>query len=324
MSSFSSFLSLSFIVVACSGTAVLGNGDDESESPPLVSTPDGTIGRSGGAPNAGGSGTTATGGASQVLFDTNPRPADCTTPSGWEDATTLDGKILFEPIEVFRGYVVGPRWPLPESDDQVQVLIKERTETTITGAVIFGSDELPPKATDPLTGYLPEGKDVWSDASHETGDYYWRYALLPSVWSGYALTLSDGTIDGVRVRFAISAAEQWRTWCELVAGYPNGMCVPSEQGDPAACAEAGLATENCEVCVIAGVHYDCMKFSLCTSSNLASRSVCSCAGCGCTASREAATLTFDLRLEQGQLNGTVQQWFPDTGFYAYLEPVQPQ
>lgn len=270
-----------------------------------------------GAQTSAGAGTGATSGTggsagAPVTYDDNPRPEDCEVPTLWEDATTRDGELAFDPIEIYEGYVVSPRLPLPSDDDVVTLFVESRTDTAISGAIVLGSGDLPAPATDPLRVYFPAEK------------YEPRYPgsswdnLGPArVWSGYALSLREGTVDGARVRFTVNASEQWRTWCELLAGYPNGMCVPSDDADGfgagGRCDDVGSCPERCDVwscperCDIDSVRYDCGKFALCTGALFSSEeAVCSCEGCGCTASVTAGQVTFELRLQDnGELNGSV-------------------
>ena len=237
----------------------------------------------------------------EVVLDTNPRDPDCSTPAGWEERTAVDGHLDFEPREIWRGYVSDASWPLPPNDDVV-LYVRSRDTETITGAVVFGSGEVPPPATDPLVGYLPAS--IY-DPSHREDSY--DDLRLPEVWGGYALSALSGTVEGVRVRLAVTSAEQWRTWCELVAGYSSGICTQGGGGSSHWDCEETLDPWSCEVCYSGDrendrdVQYQCDKYAICTSQ------VCVCEDGCCTASTETGRLEFDLRLENDgtELNGTI-------------------
>jgi hypothetical protein len=145
------------------------------------------------------------------------------------------------------------------------------------------------------------------------------------VWGGYALSLRNGEIDGARVRFAVNASEQWRTWCELLAGYPNGMCVPSDRADGFGvggdCDNVWSCPERCD---IDSVRYDCGKFALCTGALFSSEEgYCSCEGCGCSASTTAGLVSFELRLqENGELTGSVTAASGEEAHDVFLVPLE--
>ncbi len=267
---------------------------------------------SGGDSGAGATGEppTNSGGTPQIT-DEGARPDGCEVPGGWEDATVLDGMITFEPLEIYTGYVVNPAFPLPEDDDGVTLFVETRSDTAITGAIMFGDDPLPAPATDPIHGYLPE--EHYSFQSNE-----WADPLpLPDVWSGHALSLQQGIIDGPRVQFAAHSTEQWRTWCELLMGYSSGYCAPDDGcslvGEP--CDDQTM-TCDMQFCGLDGIVFDPWKANMCSYVHL-----CSCEGCGCTASLERGELNFDLRDEgNGELNGTLSTRAPvgDVDWQVYL------
>jgi hypothetical protein len=247
-----------------------------------------------------------------VTYETNPRPDDCEVPPTWEDATTRDGEVTFEPSEVFDGYVVNPREPLPTDDDSVTLFVDTRTETAISGAIVFGTGELPAPATDPLTAYFPREK-------YRPGfpGSSWDNLGYVHLWGGYALSLREGDVDGARVRFTANATEQWRTWCELLAGYPNGLCVPSGDAEGfggTSCGDVWTCPERCDIDM---VRFDCGKYAMCGGGFV--EPYCACEGCGCTASITAGQLSFDLHLEEnGELSGSVT--LEGESYLLYLTP----
>jgi hypothetical protein len=229
---------------------------------------------------------------------------------------TQDGELGFEPIEVFEGYVVDPRPPLPTDDDAVTLFVHTRTETMITGAIVFGSGDLPAPATDPLKAYFPREK-----YPPDFPGTSWDNLGYAHLWGGYALSLRDGNVDDARVRFTANTTEQWRTWCELLAGYPNGTCVPSDdaEGFGVGCLSGNVW--SCEErCDIDGVRYDCGKFVMCSGLMLSEgEAYCACDGCGCTASPSQGRLSFDLHLDDdGELSGSVTT--DGESYLLYLTP----
>jgi hypothetical protein len=283
-----------------------------------------------GVPSSGGS-DNGPPGPSEFAFETNPLPADCVVPDWWANAPAHDGELSFEPTEVFAGYVVAPSDPLPDDDDLVTLYVESRDATTISGAIVFSSGVLPAPGTDPLHGYLPA--EQYATIYPEYPNIYWRRLQPPNVWKGYALSLLNGTIDGTRVRFTVHPSEQWRTWCELLAGYPNGLCVPDTQIDDIEDGLAGSAPVDLDLCVIDGLRYDCLKFAMCGGRNLSQ--YCSCEGCGCSASTIGQHLSFDLQLrDSGELEGSILNGYipPETPMdepsynlnsLVYLTPQSP-
>jgi hypothetical protein len=248
-----------------------------------------------------------------------PKPEGCQVPNLWENATARDGQLLFEPTQVFKGYVVDPQYPLYVGDDAVTLFVKTFDSTSITGAIVFGSGELPPIATDPLRAYLPPNAYLpdYPDIPPDT--------MPPRPWGGYALSLVNGTVEGTRVRFTVHAAEQWRTWCELLAGYPNGLCVPTPYIDNLG--EGGYpgTSSECEglECRLDGVHFDCAKLGLCVGvgANGTEGAYCTCEGCGCTASVSSLHLAFDFQLrDNGALEGVVGVAGDAVRHSVYLTP----
>jgi hypothetical protein len=212
---------------------------------------------------------------------------------------------------------VNPRAPLPTDDDTVTLFVLSRTETAISGAVVFGSGELPDPATDPLAAYFPKEK---YEPGYPGGS--WDNLRDANLWGGYALSLRDGNIEGDRVRFSANVTEQWRTWCELLAGYPNGRCVPEGDAEGYGGTSCGDVWSCPERCDIDGVRFDCGKYVMCAGASLSSNQVyCACDGCGCTASTTDGALTFDLHLdESGDLEGSVTNQDTDETFDVYLSP----
>ncbi len=240
------------------------------------------------------------------VYETNPSPDDCQAPDSWEGAPAEGGEILFEPTQIYEGYVVYPPSPLLQSDDSVTLFVQSFDDSSITGAIVFGSGAIPAPATDPLHAYLPE--EFYPEHQEENDAPPW-----PMVWPGYALSLRDGRVDGTRVRFTVHPIEQWRGWCELLAGYPNGLCVPSTEleslWEPTNSGGAAQIWDplGCEDdCSIDGIRYDCGKFLSCTGGDFPEWTYCSCKGCGCTASTVGPYHSFDLQLrDTGALEGAM-------------------
>jgi hypothetical protein len=248
---------------------------------------DDTTGVGGGTTGVGGGAGSGGQKAVSASYETNPRPDDCVAPPLWVEGTTQDGTLAC--------------WPLLESDETITLHVRTRTETTLSGAIVFGNGQLPAPASDGLHAYWPREK-------YEPGYPYgsWDNLRIANVWGGYALSVRAASVEGTRVRFSVTPAEQWRSWCELLAGYSNGLCVPSTRADGfggTTCGDVWTCQERCD---IDGVRYDCGKFALCTGAfHGTDQAFCTCAGSCCTASTEASKLSFDLHLSGSELNGSV-------------------
>lgn len=283
----------------------------------------GSAGTETGSGATGGTTNSAEGGAGVEVYAKDPQncgeaecpgPTDCSPAAGWAHSTATNGVLDFEPIEVWRGYVVNPAPPLPVDDEKVALYVKERTATSITGAVVFGEGESPPPATDPSIGYIPTEIYASTNWLPPTGSY--DNLHVPEPWGGYALSLLGGAVTGSRVQFSAHSTEQWRGWCEMVLGHAvlgevdEFSCIPSASGSSGfVCHDSDPACEQC----LSGegpdpstyVEYDCRKFRLCQAQ------VCQCEGECCTASLTQGRFAFDLRLENDgtELNGSIVEGF---------------
>lgn len=153
-----------------------------------------------------------------------------------------------------------------------------------TGVVVFGDGAPPPApATDP-NGTYPPGYSVGAGG----------FANVP--YDGFVYELSAGTVDGERVRFAISSNQLWQSWCALQTSYASDVsceCLPSwpiHLPGGGACylehPESG-----------ASVPVGCARVGLCMWP------VCSCDASGCRA-RTSPTDHFDLERDGDELVGS--------------------
>jgi hypothetical protein len=245
---------------SCGGTADLGNGADET-----------AVTASGGSQSMPGGPLAGAGGA------------DCTFYEDWSGSTTEDGVMQFAPSEVWRGYTVGNVEGVWDSD-QVTLYVEARTATSISGAVVFASGELPPPATDPDVGYPPGAYTGVAGGANGFG-----------FWKGYALSMRQAVVDGARIRFDVMSGEQYKRWCELQPAYAAG--------DGFFCVNGNLAQQAPEGCAV-GTEWTDMTPIDCGKLDLCMRPACSCLACGCTASTGSFG-AFDLRLEGDELSGFV-------------------
>ncbi|MBI3206587.1 MAG: hypothetical protein HYZ29_33930 [Myxococcales bacterium] len=153
-----------------------------------------------------------------------------------------------------------------------------------TGVVVFGDGASPPApATDP-NGTYPPGYSVGAGG----------FANVP--YDGFVYPLRAGTVDGERVRFAISSNELWESWCVLQTSYGgNGTCSCIPNRSILLPAEGGCYLERPE-----SGDWDpvgCARVGLCMWP------VCSCDASGCRA-RTNPTDHFDLQRDGDELVGS--------------------
>ena len=177
-----------FVALACSGKAIdVGPGGTSQ----------------GGSPAAGGTGATSW---------SPSTPGDCTdqTPlPTWPDDSQCLAQSNLPLVGRWQGYVENQMTPW----DQLVLDIKGASVAGgICGTLTLGSAPLPPAATDPNVGYPPDNNYQVYGPSSIGGSPNTSFA-------SYRLTLLQANTDGRRVRFRVSKAEPFHSWCQLQTSY---------------------------------------------------------------------------------------------------------
>jgi len=250
-------------------------------------------GGSGGTPegSAAGAGPAAGGATSQggglTCTDTSPLP-------DWPSSTACAGSSDSPVVGKWAGYIEseGGTW------DQLLLEIKGANSSGLCGTLTVGDAPAPLPATDPGQSYYPA-----------TPDGGWTF--IP----GYASTLLEGRIDGMRLRFGLGPTEGYRSWCALQpsyaqilpytgsAGYsgaPTGFA--SRAGGVCSCVPTGQTTsiddssDHCSYST-SGVVTSCIQGYQCGSG------LCACNASGCDAAPKNID-RFDLTVSGDTIEGS--------------------
>lgn len=194
-----------------------------------------------------------------------PDPTSCTSSEG---ASIASG--------TWNGYVQG------KGDDFDFTLELHGSSEQPCGTLTFGEPQALLPASDPRSEYRPGG-----------GDYHQVFRA-----PGFAYTVLSARLDGTRLRFRISFAEPYASWCELQTPYyvdetRDFACAPNIalEETSAGCVGSYMGRE---------LVFSCYQFELCSSG-----AACLCDADGCIAKPEADGSMFDLELDGDQASGVV-------------------
>jgi hypothetical protein len=159
----------------------------------------------------------------------------------------------------------------------------------VTVTVFLGNAPPPPPATDPNVAYPPVVSGLM---------------LVPSsYWSeGLAYSMTSGTFQPQRFRFAINNLQLWSRWCALQTPLDDsGLCLPPTWGGLIA---GGGTDPQCYLTNPANgqnTFLDCGRWSLCTKYD-----VCLCSTTACVYDpNSGTTASFDLAINGPLADGSV-------------------
>jgi len=187
------------------------------------------------------------------------------------------------PQEIWTGYVQGEGLVAANGDFTITM---QRSGSQACGTLVFGEPTAPlPPATDAQLSY-PPGLD---------------YHTAERGVSGFSYTLLDATITGARLRFRLTFAEPWESWCELQTPYPNDAetsgynCLPN----------AGVQEQG-NHCVLIGPGplpaASCAQVNLCDITQ-----VCECNAERCRSSFQLSSPIGDFHLDGDKAQGVLQE-----------------
>lgn len=154
------------------------------------------------------------------------------------------------------------------------------------GTITFGAPQEYPPATDPEAGYLPGDETIKN------------LQMLP----GFTYTLLDVQVGSARLRFRVSFAEPYASWCALQTAYPE------PQGDGYSCIRnygsgAWHTANGCYQKDSAGNQQpvSCTQYGMCESID----PPCACQATGCQANVEGSGPYFDLHVTGTSATGAM-------------------
>jgi hypothetical protein len=227
-------------------------------------------------PSAGTSTTSGSGGATQApsgIENGAGSPADIPQDEPqpllpWPDATSCVAGS--SPLTgSWSGYVQG------QGDEYNFVLDLAGSDDAPCGTIRFGEPRQYPAATDPEAGYLP------GDESHKN----------LQLAAGFTYTLLAVQADVPRLRFRVSFAEPYASWCGLQTSYPEpdseGYTCVQDYGSGAWHTANGCYQKDSE----GNQHpVSCTQYGMCESID----PPCQCQADGCEANVEGSGPYFDL------------------------------
>lgn len=183
----------------------------------------------------------------------------------------------------WEGYIEHRTWP--SGSDSVRLSITAATETSVTGAITFGTPASFPPPTTPTEAYPDDARcNNWDTPG-------------PHLLEGYAFTILEPKVTDLRIRFGIQQLEPWKPYCELQTPVATGDgwydCLPSGsskygEGDCAIAEDS----EN-------WVDVPCCQMKFCFQGG-----GCTCDASGCTIDMSPGGVSFDLEVEGNDADGS--------------------
>jgi cysteine-rich repeat protein len=185
------------------------------------------------------------------------------------------------------GYI--ENYQFPSGSDVIRFTSTVDSSGQVMVTVFLGNGPPPPPATDPNVAYPPVVSGFMPIPSS-----YWA--------EGFAYSMTSGTFQPQRLRFAINNLQLWSGWCALQTPRDDsGLCLPPTWGGLIA---GGGTNPQCALLNPANGQntlVDCGKWSLCTEYH-----VCLCTTTACAYDpNSGTTASFDLAITGPLANGSV-------------------
>ena len=249
-------------------------------------------------------------------------------PAGKDEMpASCEGGTQLAIVGTWRGYVDNTTFR--SGSNALRLDITHANSSQLCGTITFGAGSPPAPPTDPNVGYPPHTI---------TGSGIEIFELIvrrqPGHAEGFPFSIVSGRVALPRLRFLMTVNELWKPWCELQRSFPIGgnpeqfQCVPRLPGQQ--------TSSGCSFILPDGglEPVDCVKLALCSAD-----SVCRCDATACTAwlpkdwtsdagaddAMVIGSVSFDMRAERDQIDGSYQANYGDVGrvFHLTKETAEP-